>query len=605
VVDRLVEYIQTQGWGKIAFMSVSTGYGDGGRAEFMQAAKAAGLAVVADERFGAQDTDMSAQLTKIQGSGADAILVWSIPPSAALVNKNAFELGMEIPILQSHGIGNQAFIDIATSEAAEGTVFPAGKLLVAEQLPDSDPQKAVLLQYKSDYEGQFGQTPSTFGGHAWDGIWMAVKAMEQAGPDRAGIRDQLEQIKDFVGITGVFNLSPSDHMGLTKNALALIRIENGEWKLAQAAKAATEQGEPYKIGVIVAETGPASSLGVPEANTVKMLEEQINAKGGVTGPDGKQHPLKVIVYDTESDETKTVLATKRLIEEDQVPVIVGPTQSGTSMAIIDTVQQAEVPLISLAASVQIIEPVAERKWVFKTPQTDRLVVDRLVEYIQTQGWGKIAFMSVSTGYGDGGRAEFMQAAKAAGLAVVADERFGAQDTDMSAQLTKIQGSGADAILVWSIPPSAALVNKNAFELGMEIPILQSHGIGNQAFIDIATSEAAEGTVFPAGKLLVAEQLPDSDPQKAVLLQYKSDYEGQFGQTPSTFGGHAWDGIWMAVRAMEQAGPDRAGIRDQLEQIKDFVGITGVFNLSPSDHMGLTKDALALIRIENGEWVPVK
>lgn len=361
------------------------------------------------------------------------------------------------------------------------------------------------------------------------------------------------------------------------------------------------QGDPYHIGVPVDLSGPASSLGIPEGNTAKMLAEQINAAGGIEGPDGLMHPVKLIVLDTQSEETATLLAVRQLIESDQVPVIVGGTQSGTTMAIVDTIQEAQVPLISLAAAAAIVEPVKE--WVFKTPQTDRLVQEVLVQHFKDNDIQKVAWMSVDSGYGDTGRNEWLKLAEEYGFETVADERFGTGDTDMTAQLTRVAQTDADAILVWSIPPSAAVVTRNYAELGLPVPMFQSHGVGNRAFIEVSAG-AAEGIKFPAGKLLAADRLSDSDPQKEVLLKYAADYQAAFGETPSTFGGHAWDGIMMAVSALGACGEDRACIRDHLETgITDFVGISGVFNMSPDNHMGLDTGALMMVEIENDTWVP--
>jgi branched-chain amino acid transport system substrate-binding protein len=365
------------------------------------------------------------------------------------------------------------------------------------------------------------------------------------------------------------------------------------------------EGEPYRIGMIAALSGGASSLGIPEGNTARMLEEQINAAGGIEGPDGLMHPLEIIVLDTQSEETETLLATRQLIERDQVPVIVGPSQSGTTMAIVDTIQEAQIPLISMAAAAAIIEPVEEREWVFKTPQTDRLVLEVLVDYYADQGYENVAWMSVDTGFGDTGRAEWLPLAEHHGFEVVADERFSSGDTDMTAQLTRVGQTDADAILVWAIPPEAAVLTRNHAELAVDIPLYQSHGVGNRAFIDISEG-AAEGVRFPAGKLLVAEHLPDDDPQKPVLLQYIDDYVSMFDEEPSTFGGHGWDGVMMAVEALGACGEDPACIRDHLEtDIRDFVGITGVFNMSPDDHMGLTPDALVMIEIQDDDWILVQ
>lgn len=371
------------------------------------------------------------------------------------------------------------------------------------------------------------------------------------------------------------------------------------------ATATTQQvGATYKIGAIFDSTGPAASLGVPERDTVKMLETQVNAKGGITGPDGKLHKIEVVVYDNQSQESQSVLLAKRLIEEDKVPVIIGPSQSGTTLAIIDTTQKAQVPLISAAASFKIVEPVADRQWVFKTPQSDSLVMTALLGHLKSKSITKVGWISVNNAFGDSGRGEFERLAANYGITATANERFGTSDKDMTGQLTKIRGTDAQALIVWAIPPGASVVTKNAADIGMKIPIFQSHGIGNQDFITLA-GPAANGVIFPVGKLLVASSLPDTDPQKKVLLDYTSDYQKAYGKLPTTFGGHAWDAFWLAVKALEKAGPDPKGIRTTLEGIKEFVGITGVFTFSDKDHNGLDSRAVTMVTIADGKWVPAK
>jgi branched-chain amino acid transport system substrate-binding protein len=375
---------------------------------------------------------------------------------------------------------------------------------------------------------------------------------------------------------------------------------------AAAASAAptVATGETYKIGAIFDITGAGSALGIPERDTVKMLEAQVNAAGGIKGPDGKLHKVQVIIYDNQSQESQTVLVAKRLIEEDKVPVVIGPSQSGTTLAIVDTMQKAQVPLISAAASAAIVEPVADHKWVFKTPQSDKLIMTFLLQWLKSKSITKVAWLSVNNAFGDGGRAQFDALSGAAGVTAVANERFGATDTDMTAQLTKIKGSGAQALIVWAVPPGASVATKNAADLGITMPIFQSHGIGTPAFIDLA-GPAANGVVFPAGKLLVASRLPDSDPQKKVLTDYTAAYQKAYGKAPTTFGGHAWDAFWIAEKALEKAGPDRAAIRDQIEQVRDFVGITGVFNFSAQDHNGLDKRAVTAVTVAGGKWAPAQ
>jgi branched-chain amino acid transport system substrate-binding protein len=357
--------------------------------------------------------------------------------------------------------------------------------------------------------------------------------------------------------------------------------------------------EPYRIGAIFSITGPGSSLGIPERDTALMLEADINGRGGLKGPDGKLHAVKLVIYDDASDETKAVLAAKKLIDEDKVAAIVGPTLSGTSLAILDTVQKAEIPLVSCAAAAKIVEPVAERKWVFKTPQSDHLIVGVLVDYLKAKGLSRVAWLNVDYAFGQLGWLEFEKGAQAAGLTIAANEKFGQKDVDMTPQLTRVKAVSPQAVVVWSIPPSASIATKNYADLGLKAPMFQSHGVGNKKYIELA-GPAANGVMFPAGKLLVAEQLPDGDAQKGVLLAYARDFEAKYGPR-NTFGGHAWDAVQLVVRAMERAGSDRPGIRSAIESTRNFVGISGVFDMSAGDHNGLDRRAASMTQIVDGQW----
>ncbi len=355
--------------------------------------------------------------------------------------------------------------------------------------------------------------------------------------------------------------------------------------------------EPYKIGAVFAITGPAAWLGEPERNTVKMVEEQINAQGGING-----HPLEIIIEDTVGEEAKAVMAVQKLINRDNVLAIVGPTRSGTTMAVIPIVEQAQVPLISCAAAEAIVNPV--RKWVFKTPQKDSDAAIRIFETMKEMNIAKIAIITSTEGFGMEGRKQLTQIAPKMGISIVADETYGPKDTDMTAQLTKIKGTDAQAIVNWSIVPGQATIIKNKKQLGITMPLFQSHGFGNIKYAE-AAGDAAEGILFPAGRLLVVESLPDNHPQKSLLMQYKKDYEAKFKTDVSTFGGHALDALNLVITALKAVGPDRAKIRDHIENTKNFVGTGGIFNYSPEDHTGLTKDAFEMITVKNGKFVPAR
>lgn len=368
------------------------------------------------------------------------------------------------------------------------------------------------------------------------------------------------------------------------------------------APEATE-GEPYLVGAFFSTTGPVSSLGQPEADTVTMLVEQFNAAGGIKGPDGLLHKLEVKMYDDQSDATKAVEVVKKLIEEDQVPVIIGGTGSPASIAVIETVTQAGVPFISVASSSKIVtaDDGSQYKWVFKTPQQNLPVAQVQYDWLQAHGVTKIASLGVNNAFGADSMTALKAVAAENGMELVWEGTFEPNDTDFSAQLTQIAGTDAEAVIIHATPGEGAPLTVQYRDLGLELPILHNHGIGNKAFIDTAQA-AADRVLFPIGKLLVADQLPDDDPQKALLLQYQADYQAKYGKPPSTFGGHAWDALMIVKAAFEGVGPDSAAIRDYLEtKITNFVGISGVFNITAGDHTGIAKESLVLVEIVDGGW----
>ncbi len=353
------------------------------------------------------------------------------------------------------------------------------------------------------------------------------------------------------------------------------------------------ENQPYVIGGVFSITGSNSPLGEPEKNSMNMFVDMINEEGGIDG-----HPLEAVIYDDEGDATKCVNMAKKLIDKDNVLAIVGPSLSGNTFAIMPVVEENQLPLISCAASIKITTPV--NKWVFKTPQTDVLAVERIYEYLKTKRITKIAIMTVSNGYGDSGKEQLKAQAPAAGIEIVMEESFGEKDEDMTAQLTKIKGSNAGAIVCWGTNPGPAIVAKNIVQLGITIPLIQSHGVASPKYIEYA-GDAANGNVLPTGKILVLDQLGGSDPQGPVLLEYKTKYEETFNSPVSGFGGYAWDAMGIIANALKEAGADRAKLRDSIEKTTGYVGVSGIFNLTAEDHNGLTKDAFVMVIIENGTW----
>jgi branched-chain amino acid transport system substrate-binding protein len=375
--------------------------------------------------------------------------------------------------------------------------------------------------------------------------------------------------------------------------------------------------EPIKIGFVASITGGASFLGEPEKNTALMVQEWVNKAGGING-----RPLEIIIEDSKSMPDVAVLATKKLIEKDQVVAIIGSSTTGESLAMANICEKpptGPIPMISMAAASQIVTPAEEykrivespraafeipkvqRPWIFKTPQTDTLAVEAIYAYMKKKGVSKVGFITVSDGFGSSGRAELKRLAPKYGINPVSDEVYGPKDSDMTAQLTRIKASGAQAVINWSVGPTQVVVTKNWKALAMGIPLYQSHGFGSKQNITLAGG-AAEGVICPLGRLVVWDKLPKNHPQYAVLSKYTQEYEKRFKTEVSTFGGHGYDAIYMVVDALKKVGTDKTKIRDYLEtQIKNWPGTGGVFNMSPTDHTGLDHNAFEMILVAKGDW----
>jgi len=354
---------------------------------------------------------------------------------------------------------------------------------------------------------------------------------------------------------------------------------------------------PIKIGALFAVTGPAAFLGEPERNSAKMVVEEINAAGGIKG-----RKLELVTYDTAGDPTKAQQVATKLIKDDKVFAIIGPSTTGESMAVIPVAEREQIPLISCSAGIKITEPL--KKWIFKTAQNDTLAVGRIFEQLQKQKLNKVSILTVSDGFGSSGREQLKIQAAKYGISIVSDDTYGPKDTDMTSQLTKIRGIKPEAVICWGTNPGPAVIAKNAKQLGLKIPLYMSHGVSSKKFIDLA-GDAAEGIRLPSGKVLVADVLPNSDPQKKSLLAFVKDYQNHYKTEGDHFGGHAWDAVMLLKGAIERGGDTPAGIRDQLEKTRQFHGIGGTFTFSAQDHAGLGKDAFVLVEVKNRDWIIVK
>jgi branched-chain amino acid transport system substrate-binding protein len=382
--------------------------------------------------------------------------------------------------------------------------------------------------------------------------------------------------------------------------------------LGSMAQSFGAEKAPYSIGAVFSVTGGASLLGEPERNTAKMVEEWVNGAGGIQG-----HPLKVIIEDSKSEEGQAVLTVRKLLVKDKVLAVIGPSTTGESMAVVPIMEKAQTPLISCAAGLSIVTPKEEldrilaaktfempkkqNPWIFKTAQTDTSAVEAIYDYMKKKKITKVAIVTVTVGFGDFGRQELKRAAPLYGISIVADERYGPKDSDMTAQLTKIKGTDAQALINWSVGPPQVLVTKNWKQLGMKIPLYQSHGFGSKGNIELAGG-AAEGVLCPLGHIIVAEKVKADHPQKAVVMKYKTEYEKRFKTDVSSFGGYAHDALYLLVDALKAVGPDKGKVRQYLEtKVKNWPGVSGVFNLSPQDHTGLKKDAFEMIAVKNNDW----
>ena len=364
------------------------------------------------------------------------------------------------------------------------------------------------------------------------------------------------------------------------------------------AVASAFAADPIKIGSVLSVTGPAGSLGDPELKTLQLYVEDINKKGGVLG-----RQLQLVSYDDGSDASKANGFTKRLIDDDKVDIIIGGTTTGATMSMVPLVEKAQIPFISLAGAVVVIEPV--KKWVFKTPHTDRMAAERVLDDMKKRGITKVALLSETSGFGQSGKKEVEAVLSKYGVTLVANETYGPKDTDVSPQLTKIKNTpGVQAVFVFGLGQGPAIVTKNYKQLGITLPLYQSHGVASGEFLKLA-GPAADGVRLPSPAQSIPGKLADNDPQKPVVTAYDQAYRAAYKDEASTFGGYAHDGLMIAVDAIKRAGStDKAKVRDAIEATKGYVGSSGVFNMSPTDHMGLELSSFRLLEIKNGDWTIV-
>jgi branched-chain amino acid transport system substrate-binding protein len=365
-------------------------------------------------------------------------------------------------------------------------------------------------------------------------------------------------------------------------------------KMSPKQKAAKKATAPIKVGAIFAVTGGAANLGGPEQKTAELFVENYNKAAGAGG-----QKIQLIVKDSGSTPDKAISLAKQLIEEDKVLAIIGPSTSGETMAIKNLCQENQTILLSCAAAETIVNPLAS--YVFKTPQKDSDAARRIYQTMKAMGITKIGVVTSSDGFGIAGGKQLDALKGEYGITIATSEVYDPKETDLTGILTKVKGAEVQAVVNWSIVPAQSLVAKNMKQIGLDVPLFQSHGFGNIKYVQ-AGGEAANGTIFPCGRLLVAEVLPATHPQKKLLTDYKSSYEKRYREDASTFGGHAYDALLVLTEAIKQAGgADRDKVRDAIENLKGVVGTGGVFNFSATDHNGLNQEAFEMLTVTNGKF----
>ncbi len=364
--------------------------------------------------------------------------------------------------------------------------------------------------------------------------------------------------------------------------------------------------EPIKIGAFFDLSGPASFIGTPTKLVATMVVEKINKEGGING-----RPLELIIGDTEGDPTRALMVAKRLVENEKVVVLIGPTRTGTGMAVKKYLESKQIPTVMTVGGDPVImegmhggKNFGTARWIFKSPQRSSIAVKKVYQYLQAKKVKKVALMTASDGFGRDGKRWLTKLAGKYGLEVVAHESFGVRDADMTTQLTKIKNTDAQVIICWTIGPAGSIVAKNVKQLAIKLPLVQCHGLPDPKYIELA-GRASEGNVMPSTKLMVYNQLPDSDPQKAVISKFVRLYNETYNydsQFPiNAHSGYAWDAIYIVANAMKKVGTNKAMLRDAIEQTKDYVGISGIYNISPKDHNGLGTDSMVIVMIWNGNW----
>lgn len=363
--------------------------------------------------------------------------------------------------------------------------------------------------------------------------------------------------------------------------------------IASGAFAAKE----IKIGGLFALTGKAAHIGIPTKQVANMVIENINKSGGINGA-----KLTLVVADTRSEPAQAVIALKKLISKDKVVAICGPTTTGEIMACIPTIEQEGIPVVACVGGAAPVTPI--RPYVFKSPQKTSSAVARIFIHLRSKNVKSIGILCASDKFGQEGEEILKDLADNYGIKIVAQEKFNPEDKDMSVQVGKIAAKKPQAMIVWTIGPAGAVVTKNARQLKVPFQIIQCHGQPDPIYLKLAGT-SANGTFMPSTKLMVADQLPASDKQKKVVQDFVKQYKAKGYGEVSTHSGYAWDAIQIIAKGLKAAGTDKKKLRAAIESVKNYVGVSGIYNLSSKDHTGLDSTSLVMVEVKNGKWTLVK
>ncbi len=376
--------------------------------------------------------------------------------------------------------------------------------------------------------------------------------------------------------------------------LAALGLAIATWAAATPAPAQ----QPIRVGAILSVTGPASFLGDPQKRTLEMMADQINSSGGIEG-----RKIELVIYDDGGDANAARTFASRLVDQDKVVAMVGGSTTGTTMSMIPVFEEAEIPFMSMAGAIQVVQPV--KKWIFKTPQTDAMACEKIFSDLNARKLSSVALVSGTDGFGRSMRDQCVAVAPKYGIKIAHEESFGPRDSDMTPQLTNVRGKAdIQAVIVPGIGQAPAILVRNFKQLNLSLPLYVSHGVASKEFIDLAAG-GAEGARLPAPALLLGDKLSAEDPQRSPVTAYIKAYEKRSGQPVSAFGGFMHDGFQMVVDAIKrQKSAEPAKVRDGIEATTKFVGVNGVYSMTASDHMGLDLSGFRIVEIKQGDWSPV-